>query len=88
MSNQLSRYLIKGRVITMDSADRVLNAGMLAIDDGRIVAVIDSKASPPPGFESAPMINARGTIFSGLIELDNHLSLRYPALMGCAEVIH
>ena len=74
MSDQLTRYLIKGRIVTMDAADTVLKAGYLAIDAGRIVAVLDAKASPPPGFETSPVIKTQGTIFPGLIELHNHLS--------------
>jgi len=74
MSDQLTRYLIKGRIVTMDAADTVLKAGYLAIDAGRIVAVFDVKAPLPPGFETAPVIKTQGTIFPGLIELHNHLS--------------
>lgn len=74
MSDQLTRYLIKGRIVTMDAADTVLKAGFLAIDAGRIVAVLDVKAPLPPGFETAPVIKTQGTLFPGLIELHNHLS--------------
>ena len=58
----------------MDAADTVLKAGFLAIDAGRIVAVLDVKAPLPPGFDTAPVIKTQGTIFPGLIELHNHLS--------------
>ena len=74
MSDQLTRYLIKGRIVTMDAADMVLKAGFLAIDAGRIVAVLDVKAPLPPGFDTAPVIKTQGTLFPGLIELHNHLS--------------
>ncbi len=74
MSEQLTRYLIKGRIVTMDAADMVLKAGFLAIDAGRIVAVLDVKAPLPPGFDTAPVIKTQGTIFPGMIELHNHLS--------------
>lgn len=68
------RYALKGRVVTMDTERRVIERGLVYVDEGRIAAVVPIGAPPPPGFEQAPVINTRGTIYPGLIELHNHLS--------------
>ncbi len=69
-----SRYALKGRVVTMNSAFQVLERGVVYIDAGRITAVLPSSAPRPPGFHDSPLLDTRGTIFPGLIELHNHLS--------------
>lgn len=68
------KLALAGRVVTMDMAYTVLNRGVVYIDAGRIVAVQAINAAPPAGFENIPVVNTRGTIFPGLIELHNHLS--------------
>ena len=64
---------LAGRVVTMDAARTVLDDAVLYLKDGLITAVSPAVAPPPPGFESVPVVNVRGTIFPGLIELHNHL---------------
>jgi cytosine/adenosine deaminase-related metal-dependent hydrolase len=68
------KYVLKGRVATMDAASTVLQTGSVYIDGQNIVAVQDSSASPPPGFAGATTAGRSGVIFPGLIELHNHLS--------------
>ena len=70
----LPRYGLKGDVVTMD-AGLVLRGGVVFIDaaTGKIAAVQAADAPPPVGFETAPVIATRGTIYPGLIELHNHL---------------
>ncbi len=68
------RYALKGKIVTMNSAFQVLERGVVYIDAGQITAVLPAKAAPPPGFEAVPLINTRGTLYPGLIELHNHLS--------------
>jgi 5-methylthioadenosine/S-adenosylhomocysteine deaminase len=72
------KYVLKGRVATMDAASTVLPAGAVYVDGQNIVAVQESSAPPPTGFPGAATIGPSGTIFPGLIELHNHLS--YDAL--------
>src|SRR6266436_1556261 len=72
------KYVLKGRVVTMDAASTVLQAGAVYIDGQNVIAVQDSAAPPPPGFAGATILNSSGIIFPGLIELHNHLS--YDAL--------
>jgi imidazolonepropionase-like amidohydrolase len=68
------RYVLKGRVVTMDGAFTVLPTGAVYIDDQSITAVQDSAAPPPPNFAGATTVGTTGIIFPGLIELHNHLS--------------
>ncbi len=68
------RYALEGKVVTMDSDLTVLDEGVVYVDAGRIVAVEETDAPAPAGFEDAPLIRTGGTIYPGLIELHNHLS--------------
>jgi hypothetical protein len=68
------KYVLKGRVATMDIASTVLKAGAVYVDGQSIVAVQDSAAPAPSGFAEATTIGPSGIIFPGLIELHNHLS--------------
>jgi imidazolonepropionase-like amidohydrolase len=68
------QYVLKGRVVTMDAASTVLQAGAVYIDGQNVIAVQDSAAPSPPGFAGATTVGSSGVIFPGLIELHNHLS--------------
>ncbi len=70
----VARYALEGKVVTMNDAFEVLTAGIVYVAGNRIAAVQPAAASPPPGFEEAPVIRTGGTIFPGMIELHNHLS--------------
>jgi len=63
-----------GRIVTMDSAFRVIPKGTIYIDRGSIVAVNEAQASCPAEFEDVPVVKTGGTIYPGLIELHNHLA--------------
>ncbi|MEP7108484.1 MAG: amidohydrolase family protein [Ferruginibacter sp.] len=68
------QYALKGRIVTMNEDRDIIDDGILYIDKGRIVAVKKSTAQAPAGFESIAIVDTKGTIFPGLIELHNHLS--------------
>ena len=72
------KLALAGRVVTMDDRFTVLRRGVIYMEAGRIVAVVDAAGSPPgtapPGFEDVKPVDVGGTIFPGLIELHNHLS--------------
>jgi len=68
------RYVLDGRIVTMNARFRVINRGRIYIADGTISAVRESDAAVPTGFEDAPVVRTTGTIFPGMIELHNHLS--------------
>ena len=69
-----TRYVLTGRVVTVDDAWTVRDKGAIYVADDRIVSVADADDTPPAGFEAAPRVATRGTIYPGLIELHNHLS--------------
>jgi 5-methylthioadenosine/S-adenosylhomocysteine deaminase len=73
-----TRYALEGRVVTMDRSFTEFEKGTVYVEGGRIAAVITTGATPPPGFQDAPVIGTGGTIYPGLIDLHNHLS--YDAL--------
>ncbi len=69
-----TRSVLTGRIVTMDDAWTVHDKGAMYVADDRIVSVGDADDAPPPGFDAAPRIATKGTIYPGLIELHNHLS--------------
>ena len=79
------RYALKGRIVTMDAQRRVITNGLLYVDGARIAAMTAATAPPPAGFEQASVINTRGTIYPGLIELHNHLSYNVLRLWDVPE---
>lgn len=68
------RYVLDGRVVTMNGTFDVIERGRVYIDAGVIVAVQTTGAPRPDGFRGAPLLRTGGTIYPGLIELHNHLS--------------
>jgi cytosine/adenosine deaminase-related metal-dependent hydrolase/C-terminal processing protease CtpA/Prc len=68
------RYILDGRVVTMNDRFDVIDRGRVYIDAGSIVAVQDAGTPRPDGFRRAPLVKTGGTIYPGLIELHNHLS--------------
>lgn len=68
------QYALRGRIVTMNDTRSVINDGIIYIDKGIIIAVKQASAAPPAGFSGIQVVNTRGTIYPGLIELHNHLS--------------
>lgn len=73
-SSQTGKYVLLGRIVTMDAHATVVKRGALYIDASRIVAVQDESDEAPSGFVDAPTLRTKGTLYPGLIELHNHLS--------------
>jgi len=68
------KLALAGRIVVMDEAFTVVPRGVLYIDKGSIVAAQAAGAPAPPGFASVPVVDTRGTMFPGFIELHNHLA--------------
>ncbi|MDF0645205.1 MAG: amidohydrolase family protein [Nitrospira sp.] len=68
------KLALSGRLVLMDDAFRVIPQGTVYIDRSNIVAVTESRAPRPAGFEAVTVVDVGGTIFPGLIELHNHLA--------------
>ncbi|MEU5363071.1 amidohydrolase family protein [Streptomyces sp. NPDC005925] len=67
------RFALRGRLVTLDSRDEVIDDGVLYVDDSRIAAVLPADAPAPAGLEDVVPITTGGTVYPGLIELHNHL---------------
>lgn len=67
-------FVLRGRIVTMDSGGHVIDNGRLAIRKGKIEAVLGSVGGLPSGFSSAPVIDTGATIYPGLIDLHNHFA--------------
>lgn len=72
------KLALKGRVVTMDADNRVRANAVVYLKGNRIAAIGDAGDPPPAGFEDVDVLNSRGTLYPGLIDLHNHLS--YDAL--------
>ena len=67
-------FALGGRVVTMDDHKRVLDEGVVYVSGGSIAAVQERGKPPPAGFESVKVVDTKGTIYPGLIDLHDHLS--------------
>jgi cytosine/adenosine deaminase-related metal-dependent hydrolase len=65
-------YILRGRVVTMNSAGDVWPGGAVVVSKGKIAAVLNKDQDIPAAFEVAPVIDTKGTIYPGLIDLHNH----------------
>ena len=66
------RYLLGGRVVTMNDGGDVIVNGLVAVDRGVIKGIFDKAHRIPAVFSDAPLIETGGTIYPGLIDLHNH----------------
>ncbi|MEV6013351.1 amidohydrolase family protein [Streptomyces sp. NPDC051976] len=67
------RYALRGRVVTLDARDTVVDDGVLYVG-GRTIADIRPAGDPAPdGFEGVKPVAVGGSVYPGLIELHNHL---------------
>jgi cytosine/adenosine deaminase-related metal-dependent hydrolase/C-terminal processing protease CtpA/Prc len=74
----VDRYILDGRVVTMDDKFSVHDPGRIYVDGTTIAAVQPAAAPAPDGWDDATVVRTGDTIYPGLIELHNHLS--YDAL--------
>jgi len=65
---------LRGRVVTMDAHDTVLKDGIVYVADNRIVAIAAARAPAPDAFADVAVLDTKGTLYPGLIDLHNHLS--------------
>ena len=70
-----------GRVVTMNDASEVLADGRIWIRNGKIEVVVRGRAALPAAAKDAVVINTRGSIYPGMIDLHNHPEYaHYPLL--------
>jgi len=76
-ADPISRYGLRGRVVTMDASRTILSDGIVWVADGSI-SDVTAVGNTPPAHAGSPVIATAGTIYPGMIELHNHLA--YDAL--------
>lgn len=64
---------LRGRVVTMDPANQVIDDGVVYVDGNTIVAVVPATAPAPEMYGDVVVERTSGTLYPGLIELHNHL---------------
>ena len=74
----VDRYILEGRVVTMDDAFHVHDPGHVYVDGPTVAAVQPADRPAPDGWDGVRLVRTGDTIYPGLIELHNHLS--YDAL--------
>jgi 5-methylthioadenosine/S-adenosylhomocysteine deaminase len=67
-------FALGGRVVTMDDKKEVLDHGVVYVSKGSIAAVQKADAAAPEGFDGVKVLETKGTIYPGLIDLHDHLS--------------
>jgi 5-methylthioadenosine/S-adenosylhomocysteine deaminase len=67
-------FAVRGRVVTMDDGKHVVDEGAIYVKDGTIEAVQKAADPAPEGFDDVTVIDTKGTIYPGLIDLHDHLS--------------
>ncbi|MBL4850587.1 MAG: amidohydrolase family protein [Planctomycetes bacterium] len=66
--------VLKGKIVSMDTRVRT---GQVVIRNGKIEAILSASATPPAG---AIVIDTKGYIYPGLINLHNHLKYNFTGL--------
>ncbi|HEX6569262.1 MAG TPA: amidohydrolase family protein, partial [Acidimicrobiales bacterium] len=74
----VDRYILEGRIVTMNAAFDVHDPGRVYVDGAAIAAVQPAAAPAPDGWDGVRLVRTGDTLYPGLIELHNHLS--YDAL--------
>jgi 5-methylthioadenosine/S-adenosylhomocysteine deaminase len=67
-------FALGGRVVTMNDSKQVLDDGVVYVSRGSISAVQRADAAAPDGFDGVKVLETKGTIYPGLIDLHDHLS--------------
>jgi len=63
-------FVLEGRIVTLDR--RGVIDGRVAVQRGRIAAIVPAGAPLPRALSRAPVVRTDGTIYPGLIDLHNH----------------
>jgi len=64
--------LLTGKVVTMNDAGDVIDAGRVWVRGGKIEAVLTAGEVLPAGAENAKTVETGGAIYPGMIDLHNH----------------
>ena len=64
--------VLVGKVVTMNDADDVLPNARVWLSGGKIMAIARTGEPLPDGARDAPVVDSKGVIYPGLIDLHNH----------------
>lgn len=71
---QRPTFILRGRIVKMDSGLNVINDGFVAVKNGIIAAIAQNQNELPDEFSTRAVVDTEGTIFPGLIDLHNHFA--------------
>ena len=71
---QQTPIVLKGTVVTMDDAFTVVKDGGVVVQGGKIVSILKAGEAGPSG---AVVINSKGKIFPGMINLHDHIAYNF-----------
>ena len=67
-------YVLKGRIVTMESENSVIPYGNVMVTDGMIEAVWEDGQMPSDiDLQNVPVVETAGTIYPGIIDAHNHM---------------
>ncbi|MBJ23519.1 MAG: hypothetical protein CMB64_02500 [Euryarchaeota archaeon] len=67
-------YVLKGRIVTMESENSVIPYGGILVTDGMIEAVWEDGQMPSNlNLQNIPVVETAGTIYPGIIDAHNHM---------------
>ncbi len=70
--NAETGVVLVGKVVTMNDAGDVLPNARVWLSGGKIVAIARAGEALPDGAKDAPVVDSKGAIYPGIIDLHNH----------------
>lgn len=65
-------FILKGRIVTMQSENNIIDDGLMVIKNGHIVKIVTAIDQLPEEFAGNKIIETHGSIYPGMIDLHNH----------------
>jgi cytosine/adenosine deaminase-related metal-dependent hydrolase len=70
--NNDTGFVLVGKVVTMNDAGDVLPNARVWLAGGKIMAIARAGETLPDGAKDAPVVDSKGVIYPGIIDLHNH----------------
>jgi hypothetical protein len=71
---QRPTFILRGRIVQMNNDLTVIDDGFIAVKNGIIAAIATTQNGLPDEFSGKTVLDTKGTIFPGLIDLHNHFA--------------